>query len=115
MMAEILCAALSGGAMTTEIGGLRVRGRGMRVSQMYLAISVDRFMPVADFTARIEKLVASAKSSPPAAGFDEVVVAGELEWRAEEQRRREGIPLSDGTWRTLLEAAASLGVAVPAH
>ena len=27
MMVEILCAVLSGGAMSTELGGIRIRGR----------------------------------------------------------------------------------------
>src|SRR6202035_1652700 len=37
MMAEILCAVLSGGAMSTELGGIRIQGQPMRTSQMFLA------------------------------------------------------------------------------
>jgi hydroxycarboxylate dehydrogenase B len=52
-------------------------------------------------------------NSPPAAGFDEVLIAGEPEWRAEELRRREGIPVARGIWEELSQLAARLGVAVP--
>ena len=53
------------------------------------------------------------KSSRTAKGYDEILVAGDPEWRAEETRRQEGIPLSDGVWQNLVQAAQRLGVAVP--
>jgi LDH2 family malate/lactate/ureidoglycolate dehydrogenase len=58
MMVEILCGVLGGGAMANELGGIRMRGKRVRVSQMFLAIDVARFMPLEEFTARMEKLVA---------------------------------------------------------
>ena len=114
MMVEILCGALSGGAISTELGGIRIRGRKFRVNQTFLAIDIARFMPVAEFTARVEKLVAMIKSAAPATGYDEVLVAGDPERRMEEQRKREGIPLGAGTWQTLVKIAEKRGVPVPA-
>jgi LDH2 family malate/lactate/ureidoglycolate dehydrogenase len=113
MMAEILCAVLSGGAMSTELGGIRIRGRAMRVSQMFLGIDVARFLPVEEFRARVEKLVGVMKSTPAAQGYEEVLVAGEPEWRMEAERRAAGIPLEEGTWNTLTGTASRLGVACP--
>src|SRR5579864_1112143 len=40
MMAEILCAVLSGGAMSLEVGGIRIKDRPMRVSQFFMALDV---------------------------------------------------------------------------
>lgn len=113
MMAEILCAVLSGGAMSTQLGGIRVKGQPMRTSQFFLAIDVARFMPLADFERRMQDLVAMVKSAKTARGYDEVLVAGDPEWRAEQSRRIEGIPLSDGVWKSLSDAAQQLGVALP--
>ena len=113
MMAEILCAVLAGGAMSTELGGLRIKGQPMRVSQLFVAIDAARFMPVDQFADRMRALVAMVKSSAQATGYDEVLVAGEPEWRMEEQRRRAGIPVSDGVWQNLTEAARRLRVAAP--
>ena len=113
MMAEILCAVLSGGAMSTELGGIRIQGQPMRTSQFFFAIDVARFMPRDEFYQRMQSLVAMVKSSRPAKGYDEVLVAGEPEWRAEELRRRDGIPLSDGVWQNLAQAAQQLGVPLP--
>jgi LDH2 family malate/lactate/ureidoglycolate dehydrogenase len=113
MMVEILCAVLSGGAMSTELGGIRIRGRKFRVNQTFLAIEIERFMPVAEFTARVEKLVGMMKSTAPAAGYDEVLVAGEPEWRTEKARSRDGIPIGAGTWQTLVKIGEKRGVPIP--
>jgi LDH2 family malate/lactate/ureidoglycolate dehydrogenase len=115
MMVEILCAVLGGGAMCTELGGIRVQGQPMRTSQFFLAINVARFMPLDEFEARMRTLIAMVKSSKTAKGFDEVLVAGEPEWRAEKKRRRDGITLSEGVWQNLVAAADRLGVALPAQ
>lgn len=113
MMAEILCAVLSGGAMSLEVGGIRIKDRPMRVSQFFMAIDVARFMPLAEFTDRMRRLIEMMKSAAPADGYDEVLVAGEPEWRNEEKRRVSGIPLSEGVWKTLTDAAQALGVPAP--
>jgi LDH2 family malate/lactate/ureidoglycolate dehydrogenase len=112
-LVEILCAVLSGGAMSNEVGGIRFRGKLVRTSQMFLAIDVARYMPLPEFTARMEHLVALVKSAAPAPGYDEVLVAGDPEWRTEAERLRNGIPISDGNWETLVKTAARVKVPAP--
>jgi LDH2 family malate/lactate/ureidoglycolate dehydrogenase len=112
-LVEILCAVLSGGAMSTEVGGLRLQGRPMRVSHFFMGIDIARFMPVETFIERMQWLVGTVKQTAPAKGYEEVLVAGEPEWRAEAQRLRDGIPLDSGVWQHLCSAAESLGVTVP--
>jgi LDH2 family malate/lactate/ureidoglycolate dehydrogenase len=77
---------------------------------MYLAIDVARFMPVEEFTARVTRLVHIMKSTPAAPGFDEVLVAGDPEWRTEAERRVKGLPIAAGNWDLLLKAAARVNV-----
>lgn len=113
MMVEILCAVLGGGAMANEVGAIRFRGRKVRVSQTFIAIDVARFMPLDEFTARIEKLVGIIKAVPPAPGYGEVLVAGDPEWRIEAQRLAAGIPIADGNWSELSKAAARVNVKPP--
>jgi LDH2 family malate/lactate/ureidoglycolate dehydrogenase len=114
LMVEILCGVLGGGAMATEVGGLRFRGRPFRASQCFLGIDIERFLPLGEFQARMDWLIREIKNTPPAKGYTEVLVAGEPEWRAEERRRREGIPLEAGTWNGLLAFADRWGIAPPA-
>src|SRR5262249_36058398 len=106
-------AVLSGGAMSTELGGIRIRGRPMRVSQMFLGIDVARFLPVDEFSARMERLIQVVKATPPAKGYDEVLIAGEPEWRTEAERRANGIPVGQGTWKALTDIAVRLGIESP--
>jgi LDH2 family malate/lactate/ureidoglycolate dehydrogenase len=108
MMVEILCGVIGGGAMSTELGGLRVRGRSFRVSQTFIAIDVLRMQP--DFRQRLEWLIGTVKSAEPAAGFDEVLVANEPELRTERERSVSGIPIPDGTCAALARTAANFGV-----
>ncbi|HYW45983.1 MAG TPA: Ldh family oxidoreductase [Bryobacteraceae bacterium] len=114
MMVEILCSILSGGAMSNEVGGIRFRGKPVRVSQMFMAIDVARFMPVEEFTVRVDQLVRIMKATPAAPGYDEVMVAGDPEWRSEAARMANGIPIADGNWDQLCKAAARVQVAAPA-
>jgi LDH2 family malate/lactate/ureidoglycolate dehydrogenase len=113
LMVEILCSVLSGGAMANEVGGIRIRGRHNRCSQCFIAIDIARFMPVEEFTARMEELVRLIKGTPAAPGYDEVLVAGDSEWRTEAERLRHGIPIEQGNWDLLVKAAGKLGVDVP--
>ncbi|PYT20786.1 MAG: malate dehydrogenase [Acidobacteria bacterium] len=113
LMVEILCAVLSGGAMSTELGGIRIRGKQVRVSQTFISIDIARFLPLDEFHARMGQLIGSIKSTAPAKGYDEVLVAGEPEWRMEQERREAGVPVGPGTWKALCEAADRLSVIVP--
>ncbi len=113
MMAEILCAVLGGGAMATELGDLLTDRKPRRVSQMFLAIDVARFMPREQFSARMQTLAGMMKSSRPAAGYDEVLVAGDPEWRIEQERLSNGIPIADGLWTKLTGIAGRFGITLP--
>ena len=115
MLVEILCGVLSGGAMATEVGGVYILSRPMGTSHFFLAIDVARLMPLGEFRQRMDRLVETVKSSRPAAGFDEVLVAGDPEWRLEAERRRTGITLDAGVWAKLTTTAARVGIEPPPH
>lgn len=115
LMVEVLCAVLSGSAMLTDVGGLRVSQRPMKVSHFFLAIDTQRFLSLDQFTARMQSLRSTVKNSKTAAGFDEVLIAGDPEWRSEEQRLRDGIPVARGIWDQLAGLAQELNVAVPEY
>ncbi len=114
VMMEILCAVLSGGAMLTQIGGIRTQDKPMRANYMFLAIDVARFLPLDEFGARMQWLRDTLKSSQPASGFEEVLIAGDPEWRCEELRLRDGIPVARRIWDQLEALARSLNVPAPA-
>ena len=110
MLVEILCAVLSGGPMSRDVGGLYILDRPMKVSQMFLAIDVRRFLPLEELQARMERLIAQVKTAAPAHGFEEVLVAGDPENRAEARRREQGIPIGSALWERLDLLAAELRI-----
>lgn len=110
VMVEILCSVLGGGAMGSEIGGIRFRGKPLNVSHFFLAIDVRRFMSAGEFESRMKRLVDDIHSAAPGADFDEVLVAGEPEIRMERERRAQGIPLPAGDLKELNQLAVELGV-----
>jgi LDH2 family malate/lactate/ureidoglycolate dehydrogenase len=114
LMIEVLCAVLGSGAMSTEVGGLHNLERKMNTSQMFLAIDITRFITAQEFQSRMERLIRTVKSARPAPGYDEVLVAGDPEWRSAESRRANGIPLDGALWERLKALAGESGVELPA-
>jgi uncharacterized oxidoreductase len=63
--------------------------------------NVAAFRPLAEFKREVREFAEFVKTSPPAKGFKEVLYPGEIEWRTEQQRRRDGIFVEDETWQQL--------------
>jgi LDH2 family malate/lactate/ureidoglycolate dehydrogenase len=80
---------------------------------MFLAIDPANFIDPGEFQARVGRLVDMMKSSEPVDGYDEVLVAGEPEWRMEQQRLRDGIPIPQPPWDRLSAVAAELKISPP--
>jgi uncharacterized oxidoreductase len=75
-----------------------------------LAVDIQRFTPLRDFTPAVCEMAEYIKSSQPADGFDEVLVPGEFEYRERLRQKREGILIPDNVWNQLKALADNLGV-----
>jgi LDH2 family malate/lactate/ureidoglycolate dehydrogenase len=113
MMAEILSSVLSGGPIGPEVGTLRAGEEVPGVSHMFLAIDPERFLSLAEFLKRMQWFTESVKSSAPAPGYQEVLVANEPECRAEQGRMREGIPIPERLFEALAKVAQPFDVPLP--
>ena len=67
----------------------------------FLALNPAFFSSHEAFAERVDKLWRDAKSIRPADGFAEVLLPGELEWREEQRRTKDGIPMPEGDWDAL--------------
>ena len=83
----------------------------LRNGVLLIVIDVEQFLPLDEFFEESEKFVAHVKSSPPAEGFDEILMPGEIEARVA-QKRAHGIAVEEETWRQIVEWGAKLGVAL---
>jgi LDH2 family malate/lactate/ureidoglycolate dehydrogenase len=93
--------------------GFGVDPKGRHNDGTFMLVIDPRAFSPTDFKAQVEAFVRYLKATPPAEGFDEVFYPGEIEYRTEQRRRREGIPIEETTWRRLAEVAGGLGVSPP--
>jgi uncharacterized oxidoreductase len=75
-----------------------------------LAVDPKVFYPSGNFQEMIEGFVKFLKETPPMEGVSEVYYPGELEYRTEQRRRAEGVPIEDSTWARLNEVATRFGL-----
>ncbi len=105
VMCEIMAGALAGGQRAEE-----TRKGGILNSMLAVVIDPAKLGDPADVAEAAESTAAHIRSSRVAPGFEQVLLPGEPERRSAERRMRDGIPVDDGTWRDVLEAAAKLGI-----
>ncbi|WP_419898978.1 Ldh family oxidoreductase [Roseomonas sp. USHLN139] len=109
VMMDVLAGVLPGGVFGAGVvGPYRAEGRS-GAGQLMIALDIARFLPLEEFCARMQALVAELKSVPRAEGVEEIFHPGEIEARAEERQRREGILLPDDTRAALRVLAEALG------
>jgi LDH2 family malate/lactate/ureidoglycolate dehydrogenase len=102
VIVELLAVGLSGGERADP---------KERASCLYVScIDPNVFRPDGGFVETVERVGARLKAVEPAEGFREILLPGEPEARAREQRSRDGIPLPDATWEAISAVAAELGV-----
>jgi LDH2 family malate/lactate/ureidoglycolate dehydrogenase len=106
-MVEVLSGILTG-------LGFGIDPKGPHNDGVFMAVfAVDAFRPLEEFKREIADFVNYVKDTPPAEGFTEVLYPGEIEYRTEQQRRRDGISIEEETWRQLTELAEASAVAIP--
>jgi LDH2 family malate/lactate/ureidoglycolate dehydrogenase len=114
MLMEILGGVFTGAALAGDVVNPYLDFSGpQNVGHFFLAIKPDLFMRRQEFEARMDTLVERAKACPRAEGFDEILMPGEPEARAKQERLQTGIPLSADIVAALREEAGKSGVTGP--
>ena len=81
---------------------------------LVIALDVGAFGSPERFRDEIDAQCDLIAASPPADGFETVLLPGDPELANRRQRERDGIPMPDRTWVELLALAEELGVTVEA-
>lgn len=103
-MVETLAAVLPG-------LGFGVDPQGRHNDGAFLfAFDVNAFRPLDQFKQDVADFARYLKETPPAEGFSEVLYPGEMEYRTEQQRRRDGVPVEDSTWDRISAIAKDFGL-----
>lgn len=107
---------LLSGALTGAGAGPTVRNmyedwsEPQNVGHLFIAIDIGQLQPIEDFRARMAEYLAALKASPRAPGCDELLYAGELEARRQEESAQSGVALPDGLLDELDTLAGRLGI-----
>ena len=105
---------LFAGALTGAGGVTRRHDVPTRVENNMLAMIVDpdALGDRSAFDAEVARIVAFVTASAPAAPDGRVLLPGDLERMIRTERLANGIPLEEQTWRQIVGAAGSVGVAL---
>jgi LDH2 family malate/lactate/ureidoglycolate dehydrogenase len=110
-MMDVLSGVLTGSSYATDVAGPYVPDQRSGCGHLVIALSIDAMIGDDRFAARIDDLIESTKSVPLAPGVAEIFYPGELESRAEEAGRGNGVSLPEKTVADLRNLAASCGIA----
>lgn len=101
LMADLLGGVLSGAGSGSDTTFAGANGT------LFVAIDIQRFLPLEVFRAQSEAVAGRIHASSPATGFSSVLLPGEPEDAMRARRRVEGIPIPESTWEELqaLQAA----------
>jgi ureidoglycolate dehydrogenase (NAD+) len=114
LMFELLASVLAAAPIQARALGPEKRTRHTGNTAM-LAIDIDTFRPMVDFTSDTDALVAIIKALPRQAGFDTITLPGERSQRTEAARRKNGIPIPPKLWEELEAIAKKHAVKLPAR
>ncbi len=114
MMMDILCGVLTGARFAGDVGDqYKVFDRPQGVGHFIFVFRPDLFLTAQEAAARMAHLVKTVKSTPKAAGVDEIFMPGEIEGRCEVARLSEGIPYRRVDLAPLVEIAKAGGTPLP--
>jgi LDH2 family malate/lactate/ureidoglycolate dehydrogenase len=108
LMTDAMTGVLSGGAFGRKPYSDPLR---QDVSHTFIAIDIDWFMPLAEYTTRLGDIARDIKTSKLRPGFKEVLVPGELEHRRSSEKMAGGVPIDHVVLNELHALANDLGIA----
>jgi LDH2 family malate/lactate/ureidoglycolate dehydrogenase len=92
--------------------GFGIEPTGRHNDGCFIAVfNVAAFRSLDTFKQEVTEFAQYLKATPPAQGFTEVFYPGEIEFRKEQDRRKNGVPVEDATWNKIRDLAQGYGIA----
>lgn len=112
LMIDLLTGVLSGGAFGQGVKRLEDEAP-VDAAHTCIAIDVEAFMGASEFEDRVQEMVSGIRSTPLAAGANEVLVPGEREARVAREREVSGIAYPEDIFAAMEALAAERGIEPP--
>lgn len=94
MFIDILSGVLTGAGYGKYVNNMYENWEEpQNVGHFFIALDIEKFIPVSYFKSRMDDYIRSLKAEPRAADVKEILIPGELEYRQTEKRKAEGIEL----------------------
>lgn len=114
LMVEFLCSQLSGSLWSRDVAGSRVEPiRPSDTSHAFMAINIEAFRPFDEYAKSADEMLHTLRTSEPMPGQERVMVPGDPEAEAYEERIERGIPVHPEVVETLREVGVEASVDVP--
>ena len=110
MLAELMCAVLSGGAFGTDLPLPTSPPQVGAISHFFGAIRIDGFRDYSEFVTDMDRELRAFKDSRRVPGVERIYVAGEIENEKTLAYRRDGVPVHPKVWLGLERLAIDLGL-----
>ncbi len=117
-MVDILSGVLSGSAF--GVGVDNVHGSGTsdqkqfpRVGHYFMAIDVEKFMPLDEFRNRMDSMIEQISESPKAEGQNKIYIHGEKEYYNAINNEKEGVPVTNVVYESLAQLGKEKGITPP--
>jgi LDH2 family malate/lactate/ureidoglycolate dehydrogenase len=116
LMIDIMSGVLTGAGFGPHINNIYGDyDKNQNVGHFFQLIDPSRFMPVENFKNRVDQMIDEIKSSPKAAGVNEIFLPGEIELGIEKKRFAEGISLSDEVYEDIKQVGVECGINIEVY
>jgi LDH2 family malate/lactate/ureidoglycolate dehydrogenase len=113
LMVESLAAAMSGSAMLHAVGNwIYTPEKPSDTGYFMMVIDASDSSVFEGTDVRIAQMCREISESPLAAGFDRIVIPGDLESEHERRTRKSGLAMSESAWAPLRLLAQDLSIAL---
>jgi LDH2 family malate/lactate/ureidoglycolate dehydrogenase len=110
LFVDIICGVINGGVFLQDMKSMyKHKDEPSLTCHQMIVMDPQAFISRDEMKQRMASFVDTLKETPMQEGY-EMLIPGELEHRSEQQRRREGIPVSGELYEELMKSARSLGV-----
>jgi LDH2 family malate/lactate/ureidoglycolate dehydrogenase len=113
LIIDVLCGVLTGAAFGLTLNTLENLQAEQNLGHVFVAMRPDIFLAAEDFGSRMDQILQTLKSSPPAPNTDEVLAPGDIERENEAKNRKLGVPFWPTVVAQLTALGAELGVSFP--
>jgi len=111
MFIDILSGVLTGAGFGKYVNNMYENWEeSQNVGHVFIAVDINRFIPVEQFKARMDQYIQEIKQEPKATGVEEILIPGELEHRRSLERKEFGIELQPKVVEELTAIGKTYGV-----